>query len=53
LNTKQVYSEFRKIRDWTLNRDPIKMAGALDNFSTNKEYEKKIIEIIKRIRENK
>jgi len=26
------------------------MAGALDNFSTNKEYEKKVIEIIKRIR---
>jgi uncharacterized FlgJ-related protein len=50
LNTKQVYSEFRKIRDWTLNTDPIRMAGALDNFSTNKEYEKKVIEIIKRIR---
>jgi Bax protein len=50
LNTKQVYSEFRKVRDWTFNRDPIKMAGALDNFSTNKEYEKKIIEIIKKIR---
>ena len=53
LNTKSVYSEFRKVRDWTLNTDPIRMAGALDNFSTNKEYEKKVIEIIKRIRENK
>jgi Bax protein len=50
LNTKSVYSEFRKIREWTLNKDPIRMAGALDNFSTNKEYEKKVIEIIKRIR---
>ena len=50
LNTKSVYSEFRRVREWTLNKDPIKMAGALDNFSTNKEYEKKVIEIIKRIR---
>jgi hypothetical protein len=29
------------------------MAGALDNFSTNKEYEKKIIEIINKIRNDK
>jgi len=50
LNTKQVYAEFRKVRDFTLNRDPVKMARALDNFSTNKEYEQKIIEVIKRIR---
>ena len=53
LNTKKVYAEFRKIRELTLNRDPIKMAGALDNFSTNKEYEKKVVEIIKRIRDSK
>jgi Bax protein len=53
LNTKQVYSEFRKVRDWTLNSDPVKMASALDNFSTNKEYEKKVVEVIKRIRDNK
>jgi hypothetical protein len=26
------------------------MAKALDNFSTNKEYEKHVIEIIKRLR---
>jgi Bax protein len=50
LNTKQVYAEFRKVRDFTLNRDPVKMARALDNFSTNKEYEQKIIEVIKKIR---
>lgn len=50
LNTKQVYSEFRKVRSLTFNRDPIKMAGALDNFSTNKQYEQKVIEIIKNIR---
>jgi Bax protein len=50
LNTKSVYSEFRKVRDWTLNRDPIRMASALDNFSTNKEYEKKVVEVIKKIR---
>jgi uncharacterized FlgJ-related protein len=53
LNTKQVYAEFRKVRDWTLNRDPIKMAKALDNYSTNKEYEQKIVEVIQRLRNNK
>jgi len=53
LNTKQVYSEFRKVREWTFNSDPVKMASALDNFSTNKEYEKKVVEVIKRIRDNK
>ena len=50
LNTKQVYAEFRKVRDFTFNKDPIKMAKALDNFSTNKEYEQKVVEVIKRIR---
>jgi uncharacterized FlgJ-related protein len=50
LNAKQVYAEFRKVRDFTFNKDPIKMAKALDNFSTNKEYEQKVIEVIKRIR---
>ena len=53
LNTKQVYAEFRKVRDWTLNRDPIKMAKALDSYSTNKEYEQKIVEVIQRLRNNK
>jgi len=53
LNTKSVYSEFRKVRDWTLNKDPIRMAGALDNFSTSKEYEKKVVEVIKKIRDSK
>jgi uncharacterized FlgJ-related protein len=50
LNTKQVYAEFRKARDMSFNRDPIKMAKALDSFSTNKEYEKHVIEVIKRLR---
>jgi Bax protein len=50
LNNKQVYTEFRKARDFTFNKDPIKMARALDNFSTNKEYEQKVIEVIKRLR---
>jgi hypothetical protein len=26
------------------------MAKALDNFSTNKEYEQKVVEVIKRLR---
>lgn len=53
LNTKQVYTEFRKARDMSLNRDPIKMAKALDSFSTNKEYEKHVIEVINKLRNNK
>ena len=50
LNTKRVYAEFRKIREITLNKDPILMAKALDNFSTNKEYEKHVIEVIMKLR---
>ena len=50
LNTKQVYTEFRKARDMSFNRDPIKMAKALDSFSTNKEYEKQVIEVINKLR---
>ena len=50
LNTKQVYAEFRKARDMSFNKDPIKMAKALDSFSTNKEYEKHVIEVIKKLR---
>jgi uncharacterized FlgJ-related protein len=50
LNTKQVYMEFRKARDMSFNRDPIRMAKSLDNFSTNKEYEKHVIEIINKLR---
>jgi Bax protein len=50
LNTKQVYAEFRKVRDFTLNRDPVKMAKALDSYSTNVQYEQKVVEIIKKLR---
>ena len=50
LNTKRAYAEFRKIREITLNKDPILMAKALDNFSTNKEYEKHVIEVINKLR---
>jgi uncharacterized FlgJ-related protein len=46
LNTKKVYAEFRRVRELTLNRNPIAMAKTLDNFSTNKEYEKHVIEVI-------
>jgi uncharacterized FlgJ-related protein len=53
LNTKQVYTEFRKARDMSFNRDPIRMAKALDNFSTNKEYEKHVIEVINKLRNGK
>jgi len=50
LNTKKVYSEFRRVRELTLNRNPIAMAKTLDNFSTNKEYEKHVIEVIHKLR---
>ena len=53
LNTKQVYSEFRKVRDMSFNRNPIAMAKALDNFSTNKEYEKHVIEVIHKLRNDR
>ncbi len=50
LNTKRVYAEFRRVREITVNRDPIAMAKTLDNFSTNKEYEKHVIEVIRKLR---
>ena len=50
LNTKKVYAEFRRVRELTLNRNPIAMAKTLDNFSTNKEYEKHVIEVIRKLR---
>jgi uncharacterized FlgJ-related protein len=53
LNTKKVYAEFRRVRELTLNRNPIAMAKTLDNFSTNKEYEKHVIEVINKLRGNK
>jgi flagellum-specific peptidoglycan hydrolase FlgJ len=53
LNTKKVYAEFRRVRELTLNRNPIAMAKTLDNFSTNKEYEKHVIEVIYKLRNEK
>ena len=50
LNTKKAYAEFRRVREITLNKDPILMAKTLDNFSTNKEYEKHVIEVIQKLR---
>ena len=50
LNTKKVYAEFRRVREITLNRNPIAMAKTLDNFSTNKQYEKYVIEVILKLR---
>jgi len=50
LNTKRVYAEFRRVREVTLNRNPIAMAKTLDNFSTNKQYEKYVIEVINKLR---
>ena len=52
LNTKRAYAEFRRVREITINRDPIALAKTLDNFSTNKQYEKHVIEVIKNLRNN-
>lgn len=55
LNTHKAYTEFRKVRETTLNKDPIQMAQTLYNFSTNKYYEKYVIRVINKLRndENK
>jgi uncharacterized FlgJ-related protein len=53
LNTKRAYAEFRRVREITVNRDPIALAKTLDNFSTNKEYEKHVIEVIRNLRNEK
>lgn len=50
LNTKRVYAEFRRVREITLNKDSIALAKTLDNFSTNKQYEKHVIEVIRNLR---
>jgi Bax protein len=50
LNTKRAYAEFRRVREITVNRDPIALAKTLDNFSTNKQYEKHVIEVIRNLR---
>jgi Bax protein len=52
LNTKRAYAEFRRVREITLNRDPIALAKTLDNFSTNKQYEKHVIEVIRKLRKD-
>jgi flagellum-specific peptidoglycan hydrolase FlgJ len=56
LNTKGAYTEFRKIRD-RQNRlwgkpDGIELAKGLDNWSTTKDYEQQVINIIKRLRQD-
>ena len=53
LNTKRAYAEFRRVREITVNRDPIALAKTLDNFSTNKQYEKHVIEVIRNLRNEK
>ncbi len=50
LNTKRAYAEFRRVREITINRDPVALAKTLDNFSTNKQYEKHVIEVINNLR---
>jgi len=56
LNTKQAYAEFRKIRDsqnglWG-KPDGIALARGLDAWSTTKDYEQQVINIIKKLRQD-
>lgn len=55
LNTKEAYSKFREIRAqqnrWWGKVDSIALAKGLDNWSTTKDYNQQVINIIKRIRE--
>jgi Bax protein len=56
LNTKAAYSEFRKIRD-SQNRlwskpDSIALARGLDSWSTTKDYDQQVINIIKKLRQD-
>jgi uncharacterized FlgJ-related protein len=56
LNTKQAYTEFRKIRDkqnsWYGRVDAIQLARGLDAWSTTKDYEQQVINIIKKLRQD-
>lgn len=56
LNTKQAYTEFRKIRDkqnrWYGRVDAIELAKGLDAWSTTKDYEQQVINIIKKLRQD-
>lgn len=56
LNTKGAYTEFRKIRDrqnFIYSRpDGIALAKGLDAWSTTKDYEQQVINIIKKLRQN-
>ncbi len=56
LNTKGAYTEFRKIRDrqnriWS-KPDGIELARGLDSWSTTKDYEQQVINIIHKLRKD-
>jgi hypothetical protein len=56
LNTKKAYTQFRIIRDrqyrfWG-KPDGIELASALDSWSTTKDYEKQVINIIHKLRKD-
>ena len=48
LNEHNAYEDFRKLRETT--QDPILLIKTLDKFSTTKDYDKRVIRIIKKIR---
>ena len=48
LNEHNAYEDFRKLREST--QDPIKLIKTLDKFSTTKDYDQRVIRIIKKIR---
>jgi uncharacterized FlgJ-related protein len=56
LNTKEVYSKFREIRRnqnrWWGTVDAIALAKGLDSWSTTKDYDQQVINIIKKLRQD-
>ena len=48
LNEHQAYKKFRTLREKT--KDPLLLIKTLDAFSTTKDYDKRVIRIIKKIR---
>ena len=48
LNEHNAYEDFRKLREST--QDPLLLIKTLDKFSTTKDYDKRVIRIIKKIR---
>ncbi len=50
LNNHKAYKKFRKVRENTLNKDPIVLAKNLYNYAENKNYGKDVIKVINKLK---